>query len=243
MENMRKRMKVRVASNEKDFVKYASRPTYINHNIYDKNFVVIHEKKELLALNKPIYIGCVVLELSKLAMYEFYYDFLIQKCENVKLLYMDTDSFIIEVIGEHFDDIMLENKEYFDLSNSPKNSKYHTDDNQNVPGKMKYEYGGKVIYEFVRAKPKSYTIIDVNNCEKSVHKGYSLNFKSSEFKDVINNGKVVRHSMKKIISKNHKIYTQDGNKISQSCFDNKRHNKDDGINTLAFGHRDRPNNI
>ena len=243
MENMRKRMKVRVASNEKDLVKYASRPTYINHNIYDKNFVVIHEKKELLTLNKPIYIGCVVLELSKLAMYEFYYDFLIQKCENVKLLCMATDSFIIEVIGDHFDDIMLENKEYFDLSNSPKNSQYHTDDNQKVPGKMKDEYGGKVIYEFVRAKPKSYTIIDVNNCEKSVHKGHSFNFKSSAFKDVINNRKVVRHSMKKIISKNHKIYTQDGNKISLSCFDDKRHIKDDGIYTLAFGHKDRPNNI
>ena len=243
MENMRKRMKVRVASNEKDLVKYASRPTYINHNIYDKNFVVIHEKKELLTLNKPIYIGCVVLELSKLAMYEFYYDFLIQKCENVKLLYMNTDSFIIEVIGKNFDDIILENKEYFDLSNSPKNSKYHTDDNKKVPGKMKDEYGGKVIYEFVRAKPKSYTIIDVNNCEKSVHKGHSFNFKSSEFKDIINNRKVVRHSMKKIISKNHKIYTQDGNKISLSCFDDKRHIKDDGIYTLAFGHKDRPNNI
>ena len=243
MENMRKRMKVRVASNEKDFVKYASRPTYINHNIYGKKFVVIHERKQLLTLNKPIYVGCVVLELSKLAMYEFYYDFLIQKCENVKLLYMNTDSFIIEVIGKNFDDIILENKEYFDLSNSPKNNQYHTDDNQKVPGKMKDEYGGKVIYEFVRAKPKSYTIIDVNNCEKSVHKGHSFNFKSSEFKDIINNRKVVRHSMKKIISKNHKIYTQDGNKISQSCFDNKRHIKDDGTNTLAFGHRDRPSNI
>ena len=59
-------------------------------------------------------------------MYEFYYDFLIEKCENFNLLYMDTESFIIEVIGENFDDIMLENKEYFDLSNFPKNSKYHT---------------------------------------------------------------------------------------------------------------------
>ena len=63
-------------------------------------------------------------------MYEFYYNFLKQKCENVKLVYRDTDSFIIEVIGEKFDDIMLENKEFFDLSNSSKNSKYHTDDNK-----------------------------------------------------------------------------------------------------------------
>ena len=71
MENIRKRMKVRVTINEKEFLKYASRPTYINHSIYGKNFVVIHEKKEILKLNKPIYVGCAVLELSKLAMYEF----------------------------------------------------------------------------------------------------------------------------------------------------------------------------
>ena len=103
-----------------------------------------------------------MLELSKLSMYKF----LKKKCKNVNLLYMGTDSFIIEVIGENFDDIMLENKEFFDLSNFPKNSKYHTDDNKKVPGKMKDEYGGKATYEFVAIKPKSYTIIDENNCEK-----------------------------------------------------------------------------
>ena len=64
-------MKARITINEKEFLKYASRPTYINHSIYGKNFVVIHEKKEILKLNKPIYVGCAVLELSKLAMYEF----------------------------------------------------------------------------------------------------------------------------------------------------------------------------
>ena len=85
MENMRKRMKIRVIITEKGFLKYASRPTYINHNIYGKNFVVIHEKKEVLKSNKPIYVGCTVLELSKLAVYEFYYDFLMEKCENFNL--------------------------------------------------------------------------------------------------------------------------------------------------------------
>ena len=156
---------------------------------------------------------------------------------------MDTDSFIIEVIGENFDDIMLENKEYFDLSNFPKNSKYHTDNNKKVSGKMKDEYGGTPISEYAGAKPKSYTLIDINNCEKSTHKGHSSNFKSSEFKDIINNKKVIRHPMKKITSKNHKIYTQESNKISLSCFDDKRYIKDDEINTLAYGHQDIPNNI
>ena len=110
MENMRKKRIIRIIKTSKDFLKQASRPTYINHNIFGKNVVAIHEKKEVLKLNKPIYVSCTVLELSKLAMYEFHYDFLKQKCENVELLYMDTESFIIEVIRENFDDIMLENK-------------------------------------------------------------------------------------------------------------------------------------
>ena len=75
MENMRKRMKIRIIKTPKDFLKYASRPTYINYNIFGKNLVTIHEKKELLTLNKPIYVGCTVLELRKLARYKFYYNF------------------------------------------------------------------------------------------------------------------------------------------------------------------------
>ena len=71
MENKRKRTKIRITPNEKDFLKYALRPTYISHKKFDKNLVVIHEKIELLTLNKPIYVGCTVLELSKLAMYTF----------------------------------------------------------------------------------------------------------------------------------------------------------------------------
>ena len=64
MENMRKRIKISITTNEKDFLKYSSRPTYIGHKKFGKNLVVIHEKKKLLTLNKPVYVGCTVLELS-----------------------------------------------------------------------------------------------------------------------------------------------------------------------------------
>ena len=76
MENMRKRIKIRITTNEKDFLKYSSRPEYNSHKKVDKNLVAIHEKKETVKLNKPIYAGCTLLELSKLVMYEFYYGFL-----------------------------------------------------------------------------------------------------------------------------------------------------------------------
>ena len=106
-------------------------------------------------------------------MYDFCYRFIEEKVNNFNILCMDTDSFIIEGIGENFDDIIFENKEYFDLSNFSKNS----GDNKKVPGKIKDEYGRTPILEYVGAKPKSYTLIDINNCEKSVHKEQAANLK------------------------------------------------------------------
>ena len=123
-------------------------------------------------------------------------------------------------------------KEYFDLSNFPKNSKYYCADNKKVPAKVKDEYGGKAIYEFASPKPKLYTIIDENYREKIVKKEHNSNIRSDECKDVINIKEVVRHSIKEITSKNHQIYTQDSNKISLSCFDDKRYTKDDGIDIV-----------
>ena len=82
LENMRKRIKIRIATNEKDFIKYSSRPTYISHVKFGKNLLVIHEKKELLTLNKPIYVGCTILELSKLEIYKYHYGFMKENVEN-----------------------------------------------------------------------------------------------------------------------------------------------------------------
>ena len=86
MENMRKRIKIRITKTQKDFLEYASRPTYISHNIFGKRLVAINEKKEQLTLNKPIYVGNTVLELIKLAMYKFYYDFVKKKCKKTYIV-------------------------------------------------------------------------------------------------------------------------------------------------------------
>ena len=78
MENLRKRINVRLVNNEKDFLKYTSRPTHITHKIFDKNYAAIHEIKPVLTLSKPIYVGFTVLELSKWLMYDFHYYLLTQ---------------------------------------------------------------------------------------------------------------------------------------------------------------------
>ena len=76
MEKLPKRINVRLVNNKKDFLKYTSRPTHITHIIFGKIFTAIHEIKPVLKLNKPIYVGFTVLELSKLLMYDFHYNFI-----------------------------------------------------------------------------------------------------------------------------------------------------------------------
>ena len=88
MENLRKMINVRFVNNEKDFLKYTSKPTYVTHKLFDKNFAAIHEVKQVLVLNNPIYVGFTVLDVSKSLMYDFHYNF-IKKNFNAELLFTD----------------------------------------------------------------------------------------------------------------------------------------------------------
>ena len=138
MENMRKRLKIRIVTNQRDCIKYSSRPTFINSIIYGTNLIGINEKKFKIKLNRPIYVGFSVLEESKLLMYKYWCNFLKKVYPNVKLKYMDTDSFIFNT--EYiFDEIRFEHKDFFDLSDYPKDSKMHNSNNEKVPGIMKNE--------------------------------------------------------------------------------------------------------
>ena len=91
MENLRKRINARLVNNAKDFLKYTSKPTCINHKIFGEDYATIHEIKPVLMLNKPVYIGFTVLDLSKWKMCDFDYK-LIKKNFDAELLFIDTNS-------------------------------------------------------------------------------------------------------------------------------------------------------
>ena len=95
MENLRKRINVRLVNNAKDFLKYSSRPTYITHKMFGEDYAAIHEIKTVLILNKPIYVGFNVLDLSKWKMYDFHYNFT-KKNFDAELLLTDTDSLLMK---------------------------------------------------------------------------------------------------------------------------------------------------
>ena len=96
MENVRKKIMVRLINNAEDFLKYTSKLTYITHHIFGNYYGAIHEIKPVLILNQPIYVGFTVLDLSKWKMYHFHYNF-IKKNFDAELLFTDTDSLTYEI--------------------------------------------------------------------------------------------------------------------------------------------------
>ena len=237
MGNLRKRINVRFVNNKKEFLKYTSKPTYVTHKLFNKSFAAIHEIKQVLILNKPIYVGFTVLDLSKWVMYDFHYNF-IKINFSAKLLFTDTDSLTYEIKSENVYKEFYQWKDLFDFSNYSKDSTLYDDTNKKVIGQMKDEYDGAIIDQFIGLKSKMYSIKKMKDREFSTTKGVNIATEFNEFKDVLFNKKVTRHKMKRIQAKKHKTGTYEIDKISLSCSDGKRYVLDDGVNTLAYFHKD-----
>ena len=207
MESLRKRMNVRLVNNEKDFSKYASRLTYIGYKKFGKGYAALHEIKPVLILHKPIYIGSTVLDLSKWKMYDFHYNF-IKKNFDAELLFTDTESLTYEIKSKDIYKEFYKWKDLFDFNNYSKDSKFFNETNKKVIGKMKDEFGGVIIIEFVGLKSKMYSLKKIDIKEHNTAKGVNIANEFDNFKNVLFNKKIIRHKMKRIQSKKHKLGTQ-----------------------------------
>ena len=103
---------------------------------------------------------------------------------------------------------------------------------------MNDEFGGVIVIECVGLNSKMYSMKKIDDKECNTAKGVSIATEFDKFKDVLFNEKVIRHKMKRIQSKKHQLRTYEVDKISLSCFDNKRQVLDDRICTLAYFHKD-----
>ena len=167
MENLRNRISVKLVNNEKYYLKCTSKPSYMSHKIFDKNLVVIRESKLALKLNKLAYIAMGILELSKVLMYEFHYDYIQKKYDNKsKLSFTDTDSVMYETKIVDIYEVFSSNKKMFDFSHYSTKSKNYHNSNKSVIGKMKDETGGVAIEEFVGLKYRMYSFLVANNEHK-----------------------------------------------------------------------------
>ena len=170
-------------------------------------------------------------------MYDFHYSS-IKKYFDAELLFTDTDSLIYEIKSEDIYGEFFKHKHLFDFSNYPKDSRFFDETNKKVNGKMKNESEGKIIVEFVGLKSKIYSMKNIDGKEPITEKGVNIATEFNEFKDMLFNKKIIRHKMRRIQGKKHKMGTYVINKISLSVFDDKRFFLDDGIHTLAYFHKD-----
>ena len=130
-----------------------------------KNFVAIREIKPVLTLDKPIYVGFSILDLSNLLIYAFLYKYIKRKYD-AKLLFTDADSLVYEIEPGTFYEDFFRDKNLFDLSDYPQNSMFFDPVNKKIIGKIKDEFRGKIITEFVGLKSKMFSLIDEDGQEE-----------------------------------------------------------------------------
>ena len=242
MENIRKRVDVRLVTSKEKLLKLASKPTYVSSKIFNENLVAVHKIKETLILNRPAYVGMCILDLSKTLMYDFHYNYIKSKYgDKAKLLFTDTDSLTYEIETKDVYRDFWNDKDRFDNSDYPENSPYFNKTNKKVIGKFKDEAAGVLVVEFVGLRSKMYSYMKDNDKGGKTAKGIkkniiTKNIKHEDYKEVLFNNKQMHHTMKTIRSNNHQLGSFELNKISLSCFDDKRFIHENGITSYAYGH-------
>ena len=151
MENVRKHRDIKLVTTDKRGNNLVSEPNYHAIKCFSENLAAIGMKNTKIKLNKPIYVGMAILDISKTLMYEFWYDYMKPKYgDNVKLCYMDTHSFICFIKTKDFyEDIADDVEKRFDTSNYEVDRPLPMGKNKKVNGLMKDELGGKIMTELV----------------------------------------------------------------------------------------------
>ena len=251
MENIRNRVNVKLVNTQERLKKLSAKPNYKSCKIFNENLISVHMKKTSLTMNKPVYLGMCILDLSKTIMYDFHYNYIKPKYgAKAKLLFTDTDSFMYEIETEDFyKDISKDVKDRFDTSDYPENhpSGIPTGINKKVLGMFKDEAAGKRIKEFVGLRAKLYSFIMEDGKENKRCKGVKKQVVESsitheDYKTCFRTGKEQLRKQNILRSYEHEVFTEEVNKIALSALDDKRHILSDGIHTLAWGHYKIKNN-
>ena len=244
MENVRKHRDIKLVITDKKRSKLVSEPNYHTMNYISEDLSIIEMKLTKLKMNKLVYLGLSILEISKLLMYEFWYDFMKPKYgDNVKLCCMDTDSFIMNIKTEDFyKDIANDVEQRFDTSNYGCDRPLPTGKNKKVIGLMKDELGGRVITEFVALRPKTYSYLTDDCKEDKKAKGTNKcvrkrMIKFDDYKNCLLNGEVIVKSQQRFIRKGHDVCTENINKIALSSNDDQRIVSSDKITSYPYRYK------
>ena len=244
-ENLKKRTDIKLLTDGNKLKTLVEKPHCLGFRIFDENLAAVEMRKTKCMINKPFYTGFTVLELSKLHMYKFHYDYIKKKFPAGKseLLFTDTDSlmYLIEC-RDLYQQLQLD-RELFDFSDYPRNSFMFDETNKKVLGKFKDEANGFPITEFVGLRPKMYSYQvekhgDIYNKHraKGIQLAVARKLRHDEYKSQLDNPEENYVTTRRIGSKLHKVYTVETKKRGLCAFDDKRFLLEDGINSLAYGH-------
>lgn len=246
MENVRNRVEIKLKSKWDSRLgvrKYISKPNFKKWTLFGPDFVAIHMNPIKCLMNKPIIIGMSILDISKVLMYDYYYNFLKKQYgENVEMMYTDTDSFILNIKTECFYDDMKKNIHRYDTSDYPEINRFNMlRKNKKMPGLFKDELNGTIMTEFVGLRSKMYAV----NCEDGVKMKKAKGVKKcvlkktitfNDYIDCIKNKSIHVRSQNTFRSKKHCMFSVRQEKIALSWQDNKRHIAENNIDTLPWGH-------
>ena len=245
MENLRNRVDVRLVNTKEKLRKLVAKPNFKSRKIFNENLVSVHMSKTSLLMNKPIYLGMCILDLSKIIMYDFHYNYIKSKyADKAKLSFTDTDSLMYEIETEDFyKDISGDVKDRFDTSDYPENhpSGIPTGENKKVLGMMKDEVAGKIIKEFVGLRSKLYSFVmddggETKKCKGIKKQVVESSIRHEHYNTCLTTGKELLRKQNILRSYDHEVYTEEVNKVALSALDDKRHILSDGMDTLALGH-------
>lgn len=240
VQNCRKQVNIQLINNPIAAINVLKKPNLKYWNHINEDLVLCHLSKINIKLDKPIYIGFTVLELSKHFMYSFHYKYIKEKYgDKVTLLMMDTDSYVYQIETEDLYKDLYQDKHLFDFSDYDVNHPLHSNVNKKKVGIMKDELNGDIALEFVGLKPKMYSLITQTNDIKRA-KGVSRHIvekvvKHNHYKDCLLKEQQCFYTMTYIQSHLHEIHTVDLHKKSLSPCDTKRYQLDN-INSLPYGH-------
>ena len=245
MENIRKHRNIKLVNNKEEYLKTVMKPNFKAGTLFGDDLMACEMDNIKVVMSKPVHLGQAILDLSKLIMYEFHYDYMLPKYgENIKLCYMDTDSFVYDIKTKDFyKDIVEDVETRFDTSGYVDNRPLPTGKNKKVIGLMKDELGGEIMKEFVSLRPKMYSYrvgskngtLEPKKCKGIKKCVIKKTITFDDYKDCLFKGRNVYKSQLLFRSDKHDIKTLEVNKLALNSQDDKRISID-GIASYAMGH-------
>ena len=264
MENVRNRIRIELVNNERRHAWYTSKPTFKRFEVFDDDLAGVELAVTSVTLDKPIFIGFTILELSKELMYKFHYDVMKVNFPESVLCFTDTDSFLYHITCSNlYSDHLYRLREHFDFSKYPNNHVLFpagnslTDNdrirnsNKAVVGKFKDEADGLPIREFIGLRSKMYSILVDNGKQKNTAAGVKKCVRNRELTHDLYRRTLMGSSMitdppqpledhwirqMTFRSHNHTVYTVDQCKVGLTRYDDKRWITQGGVVTRPHGH-------